>query len=71
MKIQKNQKVVSASSENEELASMVFNDSITHVKRAIDALGAVVRLHPESNNASIAKEAIANLSVILLDLKNQ
>ena len=70
MKIKKNASVNSATTtENTpsaELNSMVFSDSIEYVKKAIDSLGAYAR----RSNDTFAKETIANLSVVLMDLKS-
>lgn len=57
----------SATPESEELDSLVWEDSIKYLQKCIDSLGAVARR--DSRHADDAKDAIANLSVILLDLK--
>lgn len=64
MKISK----VSASSstkDTETLNTMVHEDAIKYIKKAIDVLGA----HARRTQDAKSKEAIANLSVILLDLQ--
>ena len=50
-----------------EISEMVYEDAINHIKSAIRSLGAAVKRTPD--NSDVAKQAIANLSVILLDLQ--
>lgn len=50
-----------------EIAEMVYEDAINYIKSAIRSLGAAAKRNP--NSADVAKQAIANLSVILLDLQ--
>ena len=57
----------SSGTEAEELNSLVWEDSIKYLQKCIDSLGAVARR--DKRRADDAKDAIANLSVILLDLK--
>lgn len=63
MKIQRAKVTASAS---EELSKMVYDDAIQYIRKAIDSLGAAARKDPDNK---AAKEAIANLGVVLLDLK--
>lgn len=50
-----------------EISEMVYEDAINYIKSAIRSLGAAVKRTPD--NSDVAKQAIANLSVILLDLQ--
>ena len=60
MKISKNNTPINASI---NIPDSKYAESIEYIKSAISALGAVAK------DDNIAKEAIANLSVILLDLQ--
>ena len=53
------------SSEETELNDMVLNDAKSHINSAIKCLGGYARRTGDAK----AKEAIANLGVILLDLQ--
>mgnify|MGYP003308498277 CR=1 FL=1 len=50
----------------EELNTMLYDDVISAVKTAIDRLGAIARRTGDVK----AKEAIANLSVVLFELQD-
>lgn len=66
MKISKNSHNTVSSSTNpdDELNAMVYEDAKKYINQAIKSLGAYARRTKDEK----AKEAIANLSVILLDL---
>ena len=59
-------KVASDTNPSAELNDMIYADAISYIQSAIESLGAVVRRSGDDR----AKEAIANLSVVLLDLKS-
>ena len=63
MKIQKK---IAANDDTAELNSIVYEDACNFVKQAIDSLGAFAR----RTGDSFAKDCIANLSVVLLDMKS-
>lgn len=64
MKIaKKNAPVVQEVSQPVEAAKSDYSESIDYIKSAIDCLC------PHAKDSVVAKEAIANLSVILLDLQ--
>lgn len=64
MKISKNKKVCAAKETNTvtEVKSK-YQATIDYIKAAIDSLGSIAQ------DDDLAKDAIANLSVVLLDLK--
>lgn len=64
MKISKQS--VTAATPTEELNSMVYEDAIKSIKTAINQLGALARRTDDVK----AKEAIANLGVVLLELQD-
>ena len=59
-------KTASDTNPSAELNDMIYTDAISYIQSAIESLGAVVRRSGDAR----AKEAIANLSVVLLDLKS-
>lgn len=73
MKIKKNNSTIQSSTEpivdnndTAELNNSIYTDAIGFVQSAIESLGAVVR----RTNDSKAKELIADLSVVLFDMKS-
>lgn len=62
---------VTASSSEVDTNSMVYDDAIVHIKEAIDSLALESAKHKNDESTTKAREAIANLSVILLDLKTE
>lgn len=64
MKISKNKKVCAAKETNTVTdVKSKYQDTIDYIKAAIDSLGNIAQ------DDDLAKDAIANLSVVLLDLK--
>lgn len=65
MKISKTKKACSATQNTEGVTEVKnkYQDSIDYIKAAIDNLGTM------AEEDSTARDAIANLSVVLLDLK--
>lgn len=73
MKIKKNNSTIQSSTEpivdnndTAELNKSIYTDAIGFVQSAIESLGALVR----RTNDSKAKELIADLSVVLFDMKS-
>ena len=64
MKISKNKKACAAKETNTVTeGKSKYQDTIDYIKAAIDSLGNIAQ------DDDLAKDAIANLSVVLLDLK--
>ena len=63
-----NPQPVKASKESAEIAQLVYADAIEAVQTAIDKLGVYAKRKDE--HSEFAKEQIANLGVILMELKS-
>lgn len=59
-----------AAPETKELNASVYKDAMGYIDQAIKSLGAYARRVTDSEEAKFAKEEIANLSVVRMEMLN-
>lgn len=71
MKISKKESIKATTEASKQFAITCRTDASNYIRQAIDSLGASILKGGDAEYIHAAKDAIANLSVVLLDLQSK